>query len=253
MEDAFPADFLKLPPSEQKAILTGMKETVKLAYDRVVPVVISRPPNAAEPSALQSASGFFVVIAGQTYLGTARHVWRIFHARHAADARVRFQAGRFAIEPAAKGVIEDESRDTVLIPVADRDAQRSGQTISSTPLGWPPPAPAIGSFVVFSGCPEMNREHDTADHVGIGCFSSLMRVTDVSAYGLICQFERDTWIWDGPNDPPPPGSKLSGMSGGPVFSLDGISIPLVGLIRDFVDKWEVLHVATFAGMQVPQE
>jgi hypothetical protein len=253
MVSSFPADYLKLPPTEQKAILTGTKETVKLAYDRVVPIVISTPPDAAQPLALRSASGFLVVIAGQTYLGTARHVWRIFLAQHAADGRVIFQAGRFAVAPEVEGIIEDEARDSVLIPVAERDARRSGQTISSAPVGWPPPAPIVGSYVVFSGCPEVNREHAAADHVGFGGLSSLMRVTDVSAYGLICQFERETWIWDGPNEPPPRGTKLSGMSGGPVFSLDGISIPLVGLIRDFVDGWEILRVATFAGMRLPQE
>ena len=44
---------------------------------------------------------------------------------------------------------------------------------------------------------------------------------------------------------------MSGMSGGPVFALGELAIPLVGLIRRFVDNWELLHVATFDGFPIP--
>ena len=238
---------MKLPEAERQEIMAGMRATVQLAYERVVPIVISAPPSSSAPSELRSASGFFVEISNQMYLGTAYHVWQHFQRRHRAGEVVVFQAGQLTIKPDVDGIQDDERRDVIFIPVDAEEARRSGQTVSSASLGWPPPAPAVGSFVVFSGCPETHRERDSRHHVGFGCFSSIMRVTDVTDQELVCEFERGTWIWDGPNDPPPPGADLSGMSGGPVFALGELAIPVVGLIRRFVDKWELLHVATFDG------
>jgi hypothetical protein len=251
-QEIFPADFMKLPEAKRQEIVTGMKATVQLAYDRVVPIVISAPPRSTVPSELRSASGFFVEISEQMYLGTAHHVWQHFQRRHRAGEGVVFQAGELTIKPDVAGIQDDAARDIIFVPVDAVEARRSGQTISSASLGWPPPPPAVGSFVVFSGCPETHRERDSRHHVEFGCFSSVMRVTDVSGHELVCEFERDTWIWDGPNGPPAPGADLSGMSGGPVFALGELAIPLVGLVRRFVDKWELLHVATFDGFAIPR-
>lgn len=227
-----------------------MKFTVQLAYDRTVPIIISEPRGASLQARMRSASGFFVEIDSMYYLGTAHHVWLNFIRRKAAGEDVIFQAGRLAVAANVEGLVEDATRDIVLIPVDPRGVQRSGQTVSSAARGWPPPLPKAGSYVIFSGCPESLRDHDEPGHVGFGSFSSLMRVTDVDAFGLICEFERGTWIWDGPNNPPQPGDDLSGMSGGPVFAADDLSIPLVGLIKKFGGSWEMLHVATLAGFSI---
>ncbi len=228
-----PAEFRALPLIRQATIPAEIKQTLQLAYDHAVPIVIALPPGFADND-LRSASGFFVRIDGQTYLGTADHVWRQYLSRRAAGAQVIFQAGRFAIDRDRPGILRDRVGDIALIPVTEQEARRSGQLVASTAACWPPPIPRVGSYVAFSGCPERLRDRDAHDHIGFGSFSFIMRVTSVTADNIICQFERDTWVSDGPLLPPAPGDDMSGASGGPAFSLDhSLHVPLVGLIYEF--------------------
>jgi hypothetical protein len=228
-----PAEFRALPADRQAAIITEMKQTLQLAYDHAVPIVIALPPKHPDPD-LRSASGFFVQIDEQTYLGTADHVWRWYLDRREAGDGVMFQAGRFAISHDRSGILRDAKRDIVLIPVSEQEVRRSGHLVASTASGWPPPMPRVDSYVVFSGCPERLRERDSQDHIGFGSFSSIMRVTSATADNVICQFERESWVSDAVLPPPAPGDDMSGASGGPVFSLDHLlHVPLVGLIYEF--------------------
>jgi hypothetical protein len=228
-----PTKFRALPASQQSAIITEVKSTVQLAYDHAVPIVIARPATQSDDD-LRNASGFFIRIEGQIYLGTADHVWRQFLRRRDAGENVMFQAGRLAVNCDRTGVLRDEKQDIVLIPVSEKEAQRSGQLIASTASGWPPPLPRIDSYVAFSGCPERLRERHADGRIEFGSFSSIMRVTSATADNITCRFERDTWLSDGPLLPPAPGDDMSGSSGGPVFSLDyPLHLPLVGLIYEF--------------------
>lgn len=248
-----PSDFLKLPDDRRAAILAELKQTTQFAYDHAVPVVISLPPRAKDRSSLRSASGFFVQVGEQIYLGTADHVWKSFLTRRANGEDVIFQAGRFAVDANRTDVYRDEFRDVAFIPVTKEEARRSGHTVSSAAHGWPPPHPSVGSYVVFSGCPERLGDQDTDDHIGMGSFSSIMRVTSASEEHVVCQFDREMWVSDGPNPPPAPGADLSGMSGGPVFSLEHpLSMPLIGLIFEFSSNLELMYIRTFANVRLPR-
>ncbi len=251
MTESFPPDFLALPEATQRQILLSLRETVRLAADRAVPIIVSAPPSAGDLGDLRSASGSFVRVGATTYLATAWHVWAHFRQRVDDGDHVILQAGKLSIPSDGAGRIEDRSRDVVFFPVPTKSVERSGEVVSSAALGWPPPSPKVGSFVLFSGYPEYLRERGAVDHVGFATVTSLMRVTDTSDTSLICQFERDTWIWDERHPPAPPGADLSGMSGGPVFSTAGLAMPLVGVIKRFGATWEVLHVGLFAGMPWP--
>ena len=253
MDPVGPPEFLNLPNDRRAVILAEIKQTTQFAYDHAVPVVISLPPKAKNRAGLRSASGFLLKVGSQIYLGTADHVWKSFLTRRANGEDVIFQAGRFAVDASRPGVYRDEFRDLAFIPITEDDARRSGHIVSSAPHGWPPPYPAIGSYVVFSGCPERLRDQDSDDHVGFGSFSSIMRVTSASEEHVVCQFDREMWVSDGPNPPPAPGDDLSGMSGGPVFSLErSLSIPLIGLIFEFSANLDLMYIRTFTSVRLPK-
>ena len=228
-----PADFRALPLDRQAVIIAEMKQTLQLAYDHAVPIIVALPPKYPDPG-LRSASGFFVRVQDQTYLGTADHVWRWYLERRESVDEVMFQAGRFAVDRGRPGILRDAKHDLVLIPVTEQEVRRSGHLVASTATGWPPPLPRVNSYVVFSGCPERLRERDSSDHIGFGSFSSIMRVTSATSDNVICQFERESWLSDSVLPPPAPGDDMSGASGGPVFSLDHpLHVPLIGLIYEF--------------------
>jgi hypothetical protein len=208
---------------------------------------------------LRSASGFFVRIDARLFLGTADHVWKSYLRRRDEGEDIIFQAGSFTIAADRPGILRDERADLALIPIADAEAREGGHHVATAPPGWPPPLPRVGSYVVFSGCPEALRERDTDAHIGFGSFSSIMRVTSATADNVKCEFERDTWVSDSPNLPPALGADLSGMSGGPVFSLDyPLEVPLIGLIYEFNagvfgSDIEVLCIRPFAAAQLSSQ
>lgn len=249
-----PAEFHALSADRQASIIAEIKQTVQFAYDHAVPIVVALPPKSPDQN-LRSASGFFVEIDGQRYLGTADHVWRWFLARRQQGEDVIFQAGGFAVREDRAGLLRNAKWDVALIPVTEQEVRRSGHHVASLSAGWPPPLPRINSYIVFSGIPERLRERKPDSHVEFGSFSSIMRVTSVSAENIICQFEREHWVSEAVMPPPAPGEDLSGASGGPVFSLDyPLHIPLIGLIYEFNpglfgSDIELLHVRPMAAAQ----
>ena len=246
-----PPEFAALPDDVRRAYLTQIGQTRDYAYDHAVPLVIAKPAHSGARGSLRSASGFFAQINGRYYLGTADHVWRAFLERTVDGQDVIFQVGSLRILPDRPGVYRDPARDIAFIPVLESEARRSARIISSTPRGWPPPRPIEGSYVVFSGCPEVLRDHVDDSRLEFGAFSSIMRVTSASEEHIVCQFEREIWISDY-RKAPPPGTDLSGMSGGPVFSLaDPLSMPLVGLIYEFSSDLELLYIRTFSNVLLP--
>jgi hypothetical protein len=213
--------------------------------------VIARPANSGDRSSVRSASGFFVRINDRVYLGTADHVWRSFLERVAQGQGVIFQAGGLRIEADRPEVVRDPDRDVAFIPISKSETRRCKHTISSAARGWPPPLPKKDTYVVFSGCPEVLRDHASDSSLEFGYYSAIMRVTTASEAHIVCQFEREIWVTDY-RKIPPPGTDLSGMSGGPVFSLDDpLSMPLVGLISEFSPSLELLYVRTFAEFRLP--
>jgi len=246
-----PPDFAALPADVRRTHLTEIGRTGDFAYDHAIPIVIARPAHAGDRASLRSASGFVAQIKGRFFLGTADHVWRAFLDRVANSEDVIFQAGSLRITPDRPNVYRDPDRDIVFIPISEGEARRSARLVSSSPRGWPPPRPPEGSYVVFSGCPEVMRDHVNDSRLEFGSFSSIMRVTSARDEHIVCQFEREIWISDY-RKVPPPGMNLSGMSGGPVFSLaDSLSIPLIGLIYEFSADLELLYIRTFANAHLP--
>ena len=68
-----------------------------------------------------------------------------------------------------------------------------------------------------------------------------------AAVDLLCQFERDQWVTS-QEAIPPSGTPLGGLSGGPVFMMQQLHYPLVGVITEFHDAFEDLEVLRVQGI-----
>jgi Trypsin-like peptidase domain len=247
MSESLQSEFLKWPAELQRQKLQESRALTQYAFDHVVPIVISPPPSSVEPAALRSASGFLLALGDRTFLGTAHHVWKGYLDRVQLGEHVIFQAGPIAIDATTRSIRTDPDRDIAFIEISQADAARFQSAIAKPLLGWPPPLPVVGSFVALSGCPEARRDHDTPSHIGFALFSSVLRIASSEEHFIVCDFDRDKWIWDGPIPPPGPDDELSGMSGGPVFALFEGALRLVGLISLFSYQSEWLVIRTFDG------
>lgn len=251
MEPSGPPAFVALPQRTRESIVAELRQTTQFAYDHAVPIIISLPPKANAPESLRSATAFLVQPNEQIYLGTADHVWRSYLRRKADGESVVCQVGTLLLDEARAAPIRDITYDLAFFPISRAEAAKVGATLSTAVAGWPPPVPSVGSFVSFAGCPEYRRNHDSQSHVGFGTFGSIMEVTAVAEHHIVCQFQRDMWVTYGPELPPSPGDDLSGMSGGPAFSLASpLSMPMIGLISEFSSNLELLYINHFAHVQL---
>jgi hypothetical protein len=119
--------------------------------------------------------------------------------------------------------------------VSEREAVEacSGRTnIVSAPTGWPPPTPVVGQTVLLAGYPNELREID-GGVIKPGSLSVLVEVTTQTGDGTFkCRIKYSELLsFDG--QPVPLNqlrANLGGMSGGPVFVVDTICYPFLGVI-----------------------
>jgi len=105
----------------------------------------------------------------------------------------------------------------------------------------------VGDYVLVAGYPKIGREQLGPAKVFFKAMSARFHVTAVGNHHLICQWERTDFINFGGPEIPEPGTDLGGLSGGPVFLERRLSYPLVGVISQFQEGFELLRVALFAG------
>lgn len=237
-----PKRFAEFSEQEQARIRKAGSSMTHFAFDRSTAIILAA--GSDDTSYFGSGSGFVLRHGDGEYLGTAWHVVEAWQRKRDEGSRVLFQAGQLALNPLDRIVWRDEQNDVVLLRLEPGEAARVGREPCEAPLGWPPPHPAEGSFLLLSGFPGAMRSGPTGDEVGFKSFAALMRVTISRERYLVCQFERDYWV---PEDNLlSTNLDLGGLSGGPVFLVTDLSYPLVGLISEFSRDFELLYVKTLS-------
>jgi len=100
----------------------------------------------------------------------------------------------------------------------------------------------LDEFVAFAGLPVDYRINEGVE-ITFAIVGGILRVIGASGSSFKCHMSRDTIIKTRGPHVPPPGTKLGGMSGGPVFRLVDGSLELCGVITDFGTTFEVFMMA----------
>jgi hypothetical protein len=143
-----------------------------------------------------------------------------------------------------RGSSNHNAKDIAFISLSDQKAKEAcaGRThIMSASTGWPPSAPQVGKPVLLAGFPNQLREIENlfcvSREVGratinAGSLAAMLRVTSAGYGQFKCRFEYAELLSF--NHQPLPLAQLSsnvgGLSGGPVFAVDDISYPFVGVV-----------------------
>jgi trypsin-like peptidase len=248
MTPSQPVLFSDLSQDEQRRVLAGTDQVTRLAYRYALPLMITVSPS---DNPIRSGSACVLRLARATYLVTAHHIfarWKDLLISEGGGARVAFQALNSAIQPSSQVAYEDPPRDFVAFELSTRQTADLAD-VAYSPFGaWPPNPILPGQYIVAAGYPAFAREHTSTGEVGFGCVSSLHRVAAAGEGYAVCQFEREHWISTTPECLPPPTTSLGGLSGGPVLRLDQLSYPVVGLVSQFEQNFELLRLQTFAGL-----
>ncbi len=244
-------EFAGLSAEEQSRYRLVAQQMVRLACRCAVPIIFAPPlsvggrVNGASACLLQLPWGWFIV--------TAAHVLRKYEERLQNGEVINWQVGDLPpFDPRHAVSWRSGDRDVVFIRVSEAEAHRACGTSScvvSAATGWPPRVPEVGEIVLISGYPKALQEVDPAGSIGAGPYSAMFRVTSAGSGYLYCQIEqKDLISFDG-GQLPPPGTDVGGLSGGPVLLMGTLVYPLVGVVTEHHQAYDILRIATLEGVE----
>ncbi|HZJ17016.1 MAG TPA: serine protease [Chthoniobacteraceae bacterium] len=232
-----PQRFEDLPSTEQQAIRASGATLTELAFEYTTTALIA---GRAKPgSIIQSASGLILRVTDGLAFLTAWHVVDAYLTRAENEAPLFFYVGE---EPLSSIdlLFTDEDNDIALVRLPEPRRPLLARIYEA--FVWPPPRPSVGNAVFFAGFPAAFRQRP--DHVNLEFkdFAGLLPVTVVGEQHFVCQFSRENWISLGYDPIPSPGTDLGGLSGAPVFLRGQLAHPLVGVVSEFNQSYELLHI-----------
>jgi len=253
----------ELPTEEQARYLVACRQMTKLALDHAIPITFAPPLGRfAVPlrggqirtvtlpltlGKIESASGSVLHLQGEYFVVTAEHILEEYEKRLSKGEVLNWQVGELRFDPlprvAWRGSSKRRSKDIVFLRVSEqeaRDACADRTIIISSPALWPPAAPQEGRTVLLAGFPTQLREVDNGI-IRPGPFSAMLPVTTSTGDGTFkCRYNYDELISF--NELPLPLEEMrgsaGGVSGGPVFSMETISYPFVGVISERSGAYE---------------
>src|SRR5579859_645503 len=243
--------FQQLSDEEGARYISVNQQMVGFARDHAVPIMIAPPLSVG--GEVNGATGCLLRLRSGVYVVTAAHVLGGYERRTENGEKVNWQVGKLPpYDPLPRVAWRDDRKDIVLLSVREDEVREIGPCRIATPSQWPPDTVEEGQIVLVAGYPGALREVDS-DVIGAGPFSALFRVTTVGEDYCTCQIEHKDLVSFNGTPPPPPGTDMGGISGGPAFLLG--SVPqLIGVITDlgymqFADL-ELLRIATLKSVDI---
>jgi hypothetical protein len=243
--------FQRLSGDEKAHYVAVSQQMVGFARDHAVPIMIAPPLSIG--GEVKGATGCVLQLRTGTHVATASHVLAGYEKRVRKGESVNWQVGKLLpFDPIPRIAWRDDRKDTVFLRLLEDELRTIGPCNIWKPPQWPPVVPQVGQILLVAGHPGALREV-RSDMIGAGPFSALFRVTTVGEDYGTCQIEHKDLVSFNGTPPPPPGTDMGGISGGPVFLLD--SIPqLIGVITDlgymqFADL-ELLRIATLKSVDI---
>ncbi len=244
-ELAAEAEFAKLPLKDRLRIRAEGDAIGQRVIDHLVQVLIGFPGGVAPAENANHASGVAVFLHSRPVFFTAQHVLERYRQRRVADSEVVFQIGNVSFDPEPRVLFESKRDDLVALGLNASDLSYiPGRPW--IPPEWPPQPPVPGEFVAFAGFATEYRRNQEGGVVDLAAIGGLLRVASNTGPSFRVVMERERLIKTRGPHVPPPGSRLWGMSGGPVFRLVGGQPVLTGVITDFGPDFEIFMMAPLA-------
>ena len=185
-----------------------------------------------------------MTVSGRVYMVTAAHVLTQYLNAQSGDIPHLMQAGGSRFWPEDRPCWYDESIDVAFIESTLDEAASLGVCVVDLNAPWRPVKPANGGLVAFSGFPGVTREHPTFSEANHNALSAVLTVTSSGEDYLICQLEHSELMSFFGAGIPEPGTPLGGMSGAPVFDMRAPGRPLVGIVYQHHEGFDLLRIRT---------
>jgi hypothetical protein len=169
---------------------------------------------------VKSATVFFIDCGDGPFAVTAAHVVDEIFDDQAAGRVLLCQMANVPIDPVDRLIDMDEDLDLATFRVDPREIAAARSVPLTIPKGrWPPPAPKIGSGVLFSGYPGHERLREGPRRLNFGIYAAAVLATSVGDRDIKCQIEREHMVATLAKEIPAPYYDLGGISGAPLLTL----------------------------------
>ncbi|MDP9179109.1 MAG: hypothetical protein M3O61_15635 [Gemmatimonadota bacterium] len=175
------------------------------------------------------------------FIGTAWHVLAEYVNRKAEGLDVILVARDTPLEPPDVAFVDKPNDIAFLrlpkhkLPELEADAYDPGDR-------WPPRRVLVDDVVIFCGLPGYLRVESENSELLFGDFSICQPVTTVGRHHFVLHLERSNWESLGRGPLPAEDQFLGGLSGAPVFVMDDLSYPLVGIVSSIGKTMPLLYV-----------
>jgi hypothetical protein len=231
-----------LPPAEQRRIRDGSLALARLAWDYATAVVVAADGDA--DSDINTASGFVIELSGRPFLATAAHVITKYRDRRATTRYAYVQAGRIGIDALERIAFYNEDTDVAFIDLSGLDVSATDAVVYRPVGPWPPRRVRQGDGIQFCGFPKAYRRFSAPSEVDFSALPGFCTVTTAGDDYCTCQLEREHTIGFGGPGELPPTEGFGGLSGGPVLYFGALSYPIVGLVSQVAEAFDIVRIAT---------
>jgi len=241
--------FGRLAISEQERFRTAGRHMAGFARQHAIPIFFGPPPSIG--GKINGGSGSLLQLSSGVFLITAYHVLHEYGVRQQAGEPVQWQVGNLLpFDPFARVVWKDAQKDIVLIFLLPDEVSRiNPHCLISRPEKWPPPVPEKEQLVLAAGYPKTLREVNQLDgKISAGGYATMLQVTSVNAGYFMCQIEQQDLVSFNDDPVPKITTDIGGISGGPVFLVNPLHYPLIGVITESSEAFgcQLLRVSTLA-------
>ena len=167
-----PERFEDLEAAERLRVLKAASAMTHFVFARAAAVLLSVP--VGQTGYGRSGSGFVLRLPDHDYLGTAWPVVKEWHDAAKTGNRIVFQVGALALNPNDRLAWKNAIAFLRLLP---GEAQRIDIEPCEPLFGRPPPHAEVGSYLLLSGYPGIERLRPADDEFDFGAFSTLLQVT----------------------------------------------------------------------------
>lgn len=239
-----------LPPEKQRQLREATRELNEIALRHAVDVFVASRRASTVPGPLNHATGVLLRLRGKTLLATASHVLAKFEERVKQGDAVMFQAMAAVLaDPLGRVHWRDEAHDLVLLEITEAERAQMSSWVYEPRPRWPPPVPSLGSFVITAGFPVEGRSTDPARRaVELKALQSMLVITGAGDDHFYCPIDRENWYDVSGVGLLPAAANLGGMSGAPVFAVERLHYPLVGIVTEYSPGLEVFRVQGLAAL-----
>jgi hypothetical protein len=243
------SEFKALSEQEQETYRRVSRSVVQLVQRYAIPLCFAPPLSIG--GTVNGGTGCILRLDSGPFIVTANHVLSAYEERRKTE-RLNWQFGHLPpFDPVPRVAWRDPVRDVVFLEISEEEvagACDSTSLIFSAPSGWPPFNPIEGQVALVAGFPRILREVANGN-IEAGSYSAMFRVTSVNEGYFYCQIVQEELISFDGGPLPPPDADIGGLSGGPVALMAALAYPLIGIVTEHIQAYNILRIATLDGIR----